>query len=147
MSFEAVLDELKNELYKADFDIGAITVYYKAKNISGRVIDKYHILHVYDHFLYNEMMKIALFEGIIMPCTITVLEKYPGQVAIVPYNATEMIVKEISKSNAAKFSNRSNKAIKSCASCFGKIANRVSGPRDLLGLKKCEIKNCIILQL
>lgn len=95
MSFEAVLDQLKNELHKEGFDIGGVTAYHDAKDSTGRSYEKYQILHVYDLFLYNEMLRISPFEGLILPCAVSVIETYPGQVAIVPFNATEFIVRGI----------------------------------------------------
>ena len=95
MSFEAVLEKLKSELHKEGFELSAVTVYHQTTNVAGGTVDKYQIFHVHDLFLYNEMMRIAPFEGIILPCVISVIETHPGEVALIPYNAIESIVEKI----------------------------------------------------
>lgn len=100
MSFEEVLDQLKKELNKAGFEAGNATGFRQSDgNDMGYEVKKYRILTVYHPFLYNEMMRISPFEGIVLPCFISVTEIYPGEVALVPFNSTEMIAREIQSSS------------------------------------------------
>lgn len=61
------------------------------------------------------MQRISPFEGIILPCLISVIETHPGEAALVPYNATEFIVREIQNPSlqnlAAEVTRRLNLAI------------------------------------
>lgn len=96
MPFDAVLDQLKDELRKEGFELDGISDFQQTarKEYSGKIA-RYNILAVHDPFLYNEMMRISPYDGIILPCLISVIETNPGETAVVPHNPTEMIVREI----------------------------------------------------
>lgn len=85
MSFESVLDQLRTELVKEGFEISGITDFQKLRS-AGR----YNILSVYHSFLYKEMLTIAPKEGTVLPCLISVVEIYPGESMLVPFNAAEV---------------------------------------------------------
>jgi uncharacterized protein (DUF302 family) len=96
MSFEAVLGQLKDELSKEGFQMDGETDFQQtARKEYHREMTKYKVLTVHDPFLYNEMMRISPYDGIILPCLVSVIETNPGETAVVPYNPTEMIVREI----------------------------------------------------
>jgi uncharacterized protein (DUF302 family) len=96
MAFETVLDQLRNELYKEGFEVGGITDFQNPNNPKeGVTLGKFVVLAVYDPYLYKEMMKLSPFEGIVLPCSISMIELYPGEIAIVPYNPTEQILQGI----------------------------------------------------
>ena len=96
MSFEAVLDQLKCELYKEGFEPGAIIDLQPfpstQEGVSSR---KYKVMSVYNPILYSEMMAFSPYEGIILSCFISIIETCPGQVTLVPYNATQVIAQAI----------------------------------------------------
>lgn len=95
MSFEAAIVQLKAALLNEGFDIGGVTIFHHANDSYGRTVGKYQIFHVYDASLYNDMFRISPVEGIILPCAVSVIETYPGEVTIIPYNATESILRDI----------------------------------------------------
>lgn len=96
MAFEAVLDQLKDELYKEGFQIGGITDFQLPLNgEAGVTTAKYKVLAVYNPFLFKEMMLLAPFQGLILPCNVSVIELYPGETALVPYNVTAQTVRGI----------------------------------------------------
>lgn len=96
MAFEAVVEQLKNELYKEGFEIGGTTDFQQPlKGHNGVTTGKYKVLAVYNPFLYKEMLMLAPFQGLILPCNVSVIELYPGETALVPYNVTAQTVRGI----------------------------------------------------
>lgn len=95
MSFDAALDLLMQELYKEGFELGGQADFQFTKTESRYSSKKHQVLSVYIPFLYSEMVKIAPFEGIILPCVVSMMEQHPGETTLVPYNATDSIVRGI----------------------------------------------------
>jgi uncharacterized protein (DUF302 family) len=90
MSFESVLDQLRTELVKEGFEISGVTDFQKLQSANGDSTGRYTILSVYHSLLYKEMFTIAPREGTILPCLISVVEIYPGETMLVPFNVTEV---------------------------------------------------------
>lgn len=96
MAFEAVLEQLKNELYKEGFEIGGITDFQQPLNgHTGVTTAKYKVLAVYNPFLFKEMLMLSPFQGLILPCYVSIMELYPGETAVVPYNVTAQTIRGI----------------------------------------------------
>jgi uncharacterized protein (DUF302 family) len=95
-SFDTVLNELKTELFKEGFEIGGVTDFQQIAGMQGTISSgKYKILAVYNPYLYKEIIRLSPFEGVVLPGFISVIETYPGEVSVVPYNTTQAIVKGI----------------------------------------------------
>lgn len=92
-SFDTLVDQMKDILMKEGFVIAGVTDYQQQfrdrMNIHFR---KHVILTVYIPMLAYEMLSIAPFEGMVLPCNITMAERYPGEVEIVPVNPTALLV-------------------------------------------------------
>lgn len=96
LPFETVLDQLKTELHNDGFEIGGITDFHNAASRFPVTHVKHKVLAIYHGFLHKEMLLLAPFAGLVLPCSVSVIEWYPGETAIVPYNATEHIAREMS---------------------------------------------------
>jgi uncharacterized protein (DUF302 family) len=96
LPFETVLAHLRSELYREGFEVSSVIdlqiPHSDAYGVSSR---KYKLMVVYHPFLYSEMRRFSPFEGLILPCIISLIETYPGETGLVPYNPTESIVQGI----------------------------------------------------
>lgn len=89
---DAVMADLQAELHKQGFQIVAATDFVPTDldvylNPPRQV---YKVLSVIIPFLYDQMLKVAPFDGIVVPCAMTVIER-PGEVALIPLNPMEYI--------------------------------------------------------
>ena len=91
MSFESVLDQLKNELSKEGFVISGVTDFQKLHLPTGSSTGQYNVLTVYHTLLHNEMLTIGPAEGMILPCLISVAETRPGETMLALFNVTETV--------------------------------------------------------
>jgi hypothetical protein len=57
------------------------------------------------------MRRFSPFEGIILPCVVSVIETYPGETALVPYNATEVIVQGIQSPSLLNLATETSKRL------------------------------------
>ena len=95
-AFEAVLDQMKEELYNDCFELGGVTDYQDHLNMLKSVtLGKYKVLSVYDPYLYKEMMRLSPEVGLVLPCLVSVAELYPGETAVTFYNPTEHIARDM----------------------------------------------------
>jgi uncharacterized protein (DUF302 family) len=94
-SFDTLLGQLKDALDKEGFIVYGVTDLHKGfadrLNIHFR---KYVILTVAHLHLYYQMLSISAVEGMVVPCSVTLVERYPGVVEIIPVNFTALIAKE-----------------------------------------------------
>jgi uncharacterized protein (DUF302 family) len=65
------------------------------ENLGGHV-KKYKILNVHMPYLSQQMLTFALHDGVVLPCSITVIEVHPGEVEIIPANPTALIARNLS---------------------------------------------------
>jgi uncharacterized protein (DUF302 family) len=91
MSFESVLDQLKDELFKEGFVISGITDFQKLHLPNGTSTKQYNVLTVYHGLLHKEMLTIGPIEGMILPCLISVVETRPGETMLALFNVTETV--------------------------------------------------------
>ena len=118
ISFDTLVDQLKNILVREGFVITGVTDYQQQfmdrMNIHFR---KHVILTVDIPLLAYEMLSIAPFEGMVLPCNITMAERYPGEVEIVPVNPTALLVMGIQDASlqnlAEQFSQKLERVIRS----------------------------------
>lgn len=96
LPFEDVLDMLKEKLRDDGFEIGGTTDFQNPLTACKVTNRKHKVLSVYYPFLYREMMMLATVEGMVLPCMISLVELYPGETLVVPYNPTESIAREMS---------------------------------------------------
>ena len=96
LPFESVLELLKRELCNDGFEVGGITDFQNSSFGSKVTYGKYKILSTYHPFLYKEMMMVSPAEGAVLPCTISIVELYPGETAVIHFNPTENIAREMS---------------------------------------------------
>jgi uncharacterized protein (DUF302 family) len=103
-SFEAVIEQLKNELGKQGFECDAVTDFQKINSVSDEVAGrKCVVLSVYIPSLYRDMLLYSPLTGLVLPCMISVVEVSPGIVEILPYNATEVIMQSIENPRLQNF--------------------------------------------
>jgi uncharacterized protein (DUF302 family) len=92
-SFNSLILQLSEALKNEGFSLGGQTnLSTGVVNKNGVYISNHAVLSAYVPFLYDEMMALAPFEGIILPCLISVIELHPGEIGIVPINPTQSIV-------------------------------------------------------
>jgi uncharacterized protein (DUF302 family) len=112
LPFETVLAHLRTELYREGFEVSSVidlqVPHSDSFGISSR---KYRIMVAYHPFLCSEMRRFSPFEGIILPCVISVIETYPGETALVPYNATEVIVQGIQSPSLLNLATETSKRL------------------------------------
>jgi uncharacterized protein (DUF302 family) len=95
-SFESLVHELETALQAEGFTLGGKTDFFHTSDKEPAISKgKHQILTAYIPFLYKEMLSLSPFEGIILPCMITVIETHPGVIAVVPFSPTESIVSAI----------------------------------------------------
>ena len=113
LPFEMVLGQLRSELYREGFEVSSVidlrVPHSDPDGISSR---KYKIMVAYHPFLYTEMKRFSPFEGIILPCVISIIETYPGETAVVPYNATESIAQEIQSPSLQNLATEATKRLR-----------------------------------
>ena len=95
-AFETVLDQLKSELLNDGFEVGGITDFHNPRSRCQVTHTKHKVLSVHNGVLYKEMILMSPFAGIVFPCVVSVMELYPGEIAILPFNATEYLAREMS---------------------------------------------------
>lgn len=102
-SFESFHKELVTALERQGMVSVLTADFQKAFLRDGQVhTGKYEVLSVYDPKLYTEMVAIAPVRGIVLPCTISIIELYPGKIAVIPVNQTEIISRDM-KSEHLRF--------------------------------------------
>ena len=95
-SFDTVIEQLKTELEKTGFQLSGVTDFQQAFSDKLNIHFKKHkIFAVYIPHLYQEMLMFECSEGIVVPCNVTLIERYPGEVVIIVFNPTESIVRDI----------------------------------------------------
>ena len=96
ISFEVLMIELRSALEKEGFVVSGILDFQHdlQDNLGGRV-KKYQILNVHMPYLSQQMLTFALHDGVVLPCSITVIEVQPGEVEIIPANPTELIARNL----------------------------------------------------
>lgn len=92
MSFEAVLHELVTSLQQEGFVISGITNFHEFDAMSEIAHGKYKVLSIYLPALYKELMMLCPYEGAILPCYVSIIETYPGQISVVPYSPSGGII-------------------------------------------------------
>lgn len=99
MSFEGLMDKLIEALHREGFVLSCVSDFQETPfEPNGITAGKYKVLSVYIPSLYKQMVLTVPQEGIVIPCSISVIETYPGQIAIVPFNATELATMNLSNS-------------------------------------------------
>lgn len=93
ISFDTLVDQMKSALDREGFVVSGETDFQQQfqdrLNIHFR---KHVILTVYIPVLIFDMLSIAPFDGMILPCSVTMTERYPGEVEIIPVNPTALLV-------------------------------------------------------
>lgn len=92
ISFDTLMEELAVALRKEGFVVSGTTDFQK-EFMDGMSMHfkKYRVLAVNLPLLSFQMLSIAASEGIVLPCSVTVVEHYPGEVEIILANPTLMI--------------------------------------------------------
>jgi len=97
ISFEALMAQLKDELKKEGFVVSGILDFQQdLQDNLGGYVKKYNILNVHMPYLSQQMLTFALYDGVVLPCSITVIEIRPGEVEIIPANPTALIARNLS---------------------------------------------------
>lgn len=95
-SFETLVTQLKIALDKEGFAVCGVADFQRAFSVEPTLqFKKYQILSVYIPHLFHEMVMLAPFEGMVVPCNISVIESYPGSIELIPVNPIEIIVRGI----------------------------------------------------
>lgn len=130
MSFAAVLDQLKKALRREGFELGGVMEFqHRDEHDTKRTYSQYQVLSVYNPFLSSEMVKISPFEGIILPCFVSVIEIVPGEIALVPVNTTEAIVRDI---HSPSLQNLAEETTRRLTKAIHALEKEQTGPPDLV---------------
>lgn len=94
--FETLVDELISRLESHGFVLCGVTDYQDMVLSRLRVrFRKYKVLAVESLDHAHAMVSLSSVEGVILPCSVTVAELYPGRIAVVRVNPTAMIAREL----------------------------------------------------
>jgi uncharacterized protein (DUF302 family) len=94
--FDRALARLQQEVAQEGFEVPGITNFQRGNAMPVQVTsDKYTVITLYHPLMYKEMMELSPFEGIILPCFVSVVEVHPEETAIVLFNATRNILEGI----------------------------------------------------
>lgn len=94
--FETLIDELISRLETGGFVLCGVTDYQDlVRNKLHAHFRKYKVLAIESLEHAHAMVSLPSVEGIILPCSVTVAELYPGRVAVVRVNPTEVIAREL----------------------------------------------------
>jgi uncharacterized protein (DUF302 family) len=105
MPFNTTLDRLQRELVQEGFEITGKTNFHEASTVPVQAKQKrYTVLTLYHPLLYNEMMAASPFDGIVLPCFVTVVEMHHEETAIIPVNPTHGILENIQSSQLHQLS-------------------------------------------
>jgi uncharacterized protein (DUF302 family) len=115
-SLESLIIQLKGELAKEGFTLTAVTDFQQEfQDRLGTHFKKYKILSVHVPYLSQQMLSFQPLEGVVLPCSITIIETHPGEVEIIPVNVTELISHDMQDSSlqnlAVEVSKRLERAI------------------------------------
>jgi uncharacterized protein (DUF302 family) len=106
MPFNRTLDRLQRELTQEGFEITGRTNFHEAATAPVKATQKrYTVLTLYHPLFYNELMAASPFDGIILPCFVSIVEMHPGETAIIPVNPTQGILENIQSSQLHRLSN------------------------------------------
>lgn len=96
ISMEALLVHLRTELAKEGFIVSCTTDFQHEfmDRLNGH-FKKYIIASVHIPYLSQQMLSFTSAQGIVLPCTISMIEAYPGEVEVIPVNSTELIAREM----------------------------------------------------
>lgn len=96
ISIEALLVQLRTELLKEGFIVSCMTDFQQEfmDRLNGH-FKKYIIASVHIPFLSQQMLSFTSAQGVVLPCSITMIEAYPGEVEVIPVNTTELIAREM----------------------------------------------------
>lgn len=93
-SFDSLVEQLNDALVKADFVLCGVTdfqrEYLDTMNIR---YFKYKVISVDLPHISWRMVALSSASGMVLPCSISIIELYPGEIMIVPANPTEIIAK------------------------------------------------------
>lgn len=95
ISFDSLMAQLVNALDNGGFVISGITdyqqVFFEKLGIHFR---KYKVLAVHIPHIYQEMLTMEALAGIVLPCNITLIESFPGEVVVMSVNPTEIMARD-----------------------------------------------------
>jgi uncharacterized protein (DUF302 family) len=95
ISFDTLVEELKGALEIEGFIISGETDF--QKDLIERVnvhYKKHKVLTVHYPALTFQMLSASTLEVWVLPCTVTILEHYPGKVEVACFNPTAVLAKE-----------------------------------------------------
>lgn len=93
---EALLIQLRTELAKEGFIVSGITdLQHEFMDQLNGHFKKYVIASVHIPYLSQQMLSFTSAQGVVLPCNISMIEPYPGEVEVIPVNTTELIAREM----------------------------------------------------
>lgn len=96
ISLETLLAELTGLLEREGFIVSAVTDMQKDFLEKLNVhYGKYKILTIHHPHFSRQMLSIAPVGGLVLPCSITLMETYPGDVEVFVFNPTTFLAKEM----------------------------------------------------
>jgi uncharacterized protein (DUF302 family) len=128
MPFESTIDRLQHELVQGGFKITGRTNFHEAPTAPVQANQKkYTVLTLYHPVLYNEMMAASPFDGIILPCFVTVVEMHRDETALIPVNPTHGILESIQSPQLHRLSSEVSIRIERAIRMMEKDQPRVAG--------------------
>lgn len=91
--FDVALGKLQRELAQQGFEITGTTNFQQVSVAPVSIASHKHtVLTIHQPFLYQQMMFHSPFDGVILPCMVSVIEVHAEETAIVPCNVTAIIL-------------------------------------------------------
>ena len=101
LPIDTVMDELQQRLTECGFEVSMVI---DLQNTLRKTMDlhfrKYYVLSMFVPAQFHEMLAMSTENpGLVLPCQITVIETYPGETELIPFNPTEILTREMRESS------------------------------------------------
>lgn len=96
ISLETLLEELTDLLEREGFIVSGVTDLQRdfLEKLNAHY-GKYKILTIHHPHFFRQMLSIAPVGGLVLPCSITLMENYPGDVEVFVFNPAIFLAKEV----------------------------------------------------
>ncbi|HEX8040305.1 MAG TPA: DUF302 domain-containing protein [Chryseosolibacter sp.] len=128
--FETLIDELVSRLETGGFVLCGVTDYQDmVLNKLQMHFRKYKVLAIESLEHAHALVSLSSVEGIVLPCSVTVAELYPGRIAVVRVNPTALIARELQQD---ELKNVSDEVTRKLDLLIGSLGHQPSTIPDLV---------------
>lgn len=112
LSFEVAVERLLQKLASEGFIVTGFSDFQKGFfKPNEDKLGKYKVFSVYIPSLFKAILLSKPDEGLVIPCSVSVIEMHPGEIIIVPFNAIEMAAIHLSDSLLLHFASEVTKRL------------------------------------